>query len=75
MRRAGKLRYVCTEGLFGGAIVAAAMVAVAWIKSGRLEITIEAIVAFVVGGLFGAAIARREWNKFESIYPDIGNDQ
>lgn len=75
MRRAGKMRYVCMYGFQTGAIMAAAMVAVAWIKGGSFDITIEAIVAFVVGSLLGVAGARAEWNKLESIYPDVGIDQ
>jgi hypothetical protein len=59
-------------GLQTGAILAVAMIAVAWIKSRAFDITIEAMVAFVVGGLLGVAGARAEWNKLESIYPDIG---
>jgi hypothetical protein len=75
MRRVGKLRYVCMYGLQTGTILAVAMIAVAWIKGGAFEITIEAIVGFVVGGLLGVAGARAEWNKLESIYPDIGTDR
>jgi ABC-type xylose transport system permease subunit len=75
MRRVGKLRYVCMQGFLAGAIMAAAMVTVAWIKAGTLEITVEAIVAFVIGGLLGAARARAEWNKFASIYSDVGGDR
>lgn len=74
-RRVGKLRYVCMYGLQTGTIGAAAMIAVAWIKGGAFEVTIEAIVAFVVGSLLGLAGARAEWNKLESIYPDIGSDR
>jgi hypothetical protein len=44
--------------------------AMAWIKAVTLEITIEAIVAFVIGGILAAASARADWNTFESIYPD-----
>ena len=75
MRRVGKLRYVCTYGFQTGTIMAAAMVAVAWIRGGAFYITIEAIVAFVVGSLLGVVGARAEWNKLQSIYPDIGTDR
>ena len=73
MRRAGKVRHVLMNGLFGGVIMAAAMVVVAWLKTETIQVTIEAIIAFVIGALYGAFCARTEWNKFESIYPDIGN--
>ena len=48
------------------------MVVVAWMKTGALQVTIEAIVALVFGALYGAFSARAKWDKFESIYPDIG---
>jgi hypothetical protein len=69
MCRVGKLRYVCKYGFQTGVILAAAMLVVAWIKGGAFDITIEAIVAFVVGSFLGVAGALAEWNKFESIYP------
>jgi hypothetical protein len=72
MRRGGKLRHVCTNGLFAGAVMAAAMTAVVWMKTGTIQVAIEAIVAFVVAAFYGAASARTVWNRFESIYPDIG---
>lgn len=71
MRRAGKLGHVLRNGLFGGAIMAAGMVVAAWLKTGTIQVTTESIVAFVIGALYGAFCARAEWNKFESIYPDI----
>ena len=55
--------------------MAAAMLAVAWMKTGTLQVTIEAIVALVSGALFGAFSARAQWNKFESIYPEIGSEE
>jgi hypothetical protein len=75
MRRTGKLRYILTRGIVSGAVVAAVLVAVAWYKTGTIALTIEAMIAFVIFGLFDAARARADWNKFESIYPDIGNDR
>ena len=75
MRRAGKLRHVLTNGLFGGVIMAIAMMAVAWLKTGTIQVTIEAMVAFVIGAAYGAFGARAEWKKYESIYPDISHGQ
>ena len=72
MRRQGKLRFVAMRGLGSGAFMAAVMTAVGWGKTGSLTLTTEAIVGFVVVGLMYASQARSEWNKFASIYPDIG---
>jgi hypothetical protein len=52
--------------------MAAVMTAVEWAKTGRLTLTPEAVVGFIVVGLMYAIQARSEWNKFASIYPDIG---
>jgi hypothetical protein len=74
MRRGGKLRHVAGQGLGAGVVVAVAMAGVAWIKTGSLMFTSEAVIGFVIVGLMSAARARSEWNKFASIYPDIGVD-
>jgi hypothetical protein len=74
MRRTGKLRYILLRGIATGAAVAGALIVVAWIKTEAFTLTSEALVGFVVAGLLGAAGARSDWNKFESIYPDVGND-
>ena len=72
MRREGKLRFVATRGLGSGAFMAVVMTAVEWTKTGSLTLTAEAVISFVVVGLMYASQARSEWNKFASIYPDIG---
>ena len=72
MRRGGKLRFVLTRGLGSGACVAAALVGVAWIKTGILTLTTEAVIGFVIVGVMSAGQARSEWNKLASVYPDIG---
>jgi hypothetical protein len=75
MRRTGKLRYILTRSITTGVVAAVALAAVFWFKTGTIALNLEAIIAFVIFGLFDAARARSDWNKFESIYPDIGNDQ
>lgn len=75
MRRGGKLRYVAVRGLGAGACMAAGMVFVAWLKTGSLTLTSEAVIGFVIAGLMAAGLARSEWNKLASIYPDIGIDR
>jgi hypothetical protein len=72
MRREGKQRYVVMRGLGSGACMAVAMTVVAWIKTGSLTLTSEAVISFIIAGLMTGAFARSEWNKFASIYPDIG---
>jgi hypothetical protein len=72
MRREGTLRYVATRGLASGACVAAPLIGVAWIKTGTLSLTIEAVIGFIIVGIMSAVSARSEWSKFASIYPDIG---
>ena len=62
------------RGIVLGAAVAAVLVAVAWIKTGTVALSIEAMMAFVIFGLGHAVRAWLDWNKFESIYPDIGNE-
>jgi hypothetical protein len=75
MRRGGKLRYIAVRGLGSGAGVAAALIGVAWIKSGSLTLTTEAVIGFIIVSLMSAVSARSEWNKFASIYPDIGSER
>lgn len=72
MRRGGKLRYVAVRGLGAGACMAVAMTVVAWLKTGSLTLTTEAVIGFVIACLMNVAFARSEWNKLASIYPDIG---
>ena len=72
MRREGKLRYVAMRGLGSGACIAIAMTGVAWMKTGSLTLTTEAVIGFIITALMTGAFARSEWNKFASIYPDIG---
>ena len=72
MRRGGKLRYVAVRALGAGACMAASMTLVAWLKTGSPTLTSEAVIGFAIAGLMTAAFARSEWNKFASIYPDIG---
>jgi hypothetical protein len=48
------------------------MTVVALIKTGSLALTVEVVIGFIIVGLMTAALARSEWNKFVSIYPDIG---
>jgi hypothetical protein len=72
MRRGGKLRYIAVRGLGAGACMAIAMTMVAWLKTETLTLTVEAVIGFIIAGSMHAAFARSEWNKFASIYPDIG---
>ena len=72
MRKGGKLRYVATRGLGSGVCVAAALIVVAWIKTGRLTITAEAVIGFLIVGVISAVSARSEWQRLAAIYPDIG---
>jgi hypothetical protein len=72
MRRAGKLRYVAMRGLGSGACVAAALIGVAWIKTGTPALTVEAVIGFIIVGFMSAISARSEWNRLASIYPDTG---
>jgi len=74
MRRTGKLRYVLVRDAVSGVAMAVVLVVLAWIKTGTVALTIEAVIAFVIFGLVDAARARSDWNKFESIYPDIRDD-
>jgi hypothetical protein len=72
MRRGGKLRYVAVRGLAAGAGVAIGVTGGAWLKTGSLTLTLEAVIGFIMAGLMMAASARSVWNKLVSIYPDIG---
>ena len=72
MRRAGKLRYVALRGLGPGACVAAVLIGVAWIKTGTLAFTVEAVIGFIIVGFVSAFAARSEWTRLASIYPDMG---
>jgi hypothetical protein len=74
MRRGGKLRYVAVRGLTAGAGVAIGVMGAAWLKTGSLTLTSEAVIGFIIAGLMTAAFARSEWNKLAGIYPDIGTD-
>jgi hypothetical protein len=67
MRREGKLRYVAMRGLGSGACMAVAMTVVAWIKTGSLTLTAEAVIGFIIAGLMTGAFARSEWSKLASI--------
>jgi hypothetical protein len=72
MRREGKLRFIAMRGLGSGACMAIAMTVAAWMKTGSLTLTTEAVIGFIIAALMTGAFARSEWNKFASIYPDIG---
>ncbi|HJR21931.1 MAG TPA: hypothetical protein VJ822_09950 [Dongiaceae bacterium] len=72
MRREGKLRYVAMRGPGSGACMAVVMTVIAWIKTGSMTLTAKAVIGFIIAGLMTGAFARSEWNKFASIYPDIG---
>jgi hypothetical protein len=51
------------------------MTVVAWVKTGSLTLSAEAVIGFIIGGILTGALARSEWNNLESIYPDIGIDR
>ena len=72
MRKGGKLRYVAIRGLGSGVCVAAALIGVAWIKTGSLTITTEAVIGFLIVGVISVVSARSEWQRLAAIYPDIG---
>jgi hypothetical protein len=74
MRQAGRLRYIALRGVGSGACVAAPLIGVAWIKTGILAFTIEAVIGFIIVGFMSAVSARSEWNRLASIYPDIGGE-
>src|SRR5688500_16509641 len=67
MRQAGRLRYIALRGFSSGACVAAPLIGVAWIKTGTLAFTIEAVIGFIIVGFMSAVSARSEWNRLASI--------
>lgn len=60
MRQVGRLRYIALRGFGSGACVAAPLIGVAWIKTGPLAFTIEAVIGFIIVGFVRAVSARSE---------------
>ncbi len=71
MRQEGKFRYLLVRGLASGAVVAGVLIAVDWINTGTVTLTVKAALAFAIFGLSGAIGACSYWDRLERSYPDL----